>query len=395
VKRTLTLGFAVTLLLAAPAWAKGSKGDSKSEAPQEDAAKPQAEAKEPAAPPAAAMRKNSVAVMDTVAQNIPDAIAALTTQTLSSYATNSLGLDVIAKDDVKKLVSFEQLRQLAGCDSGNCSQAADLGAALGVEKILTSTIGKIGERISLSVVVMDVATGKVTGRGTRDLRSEDEIVENARDLAHFALKNEPRESKGYVRITVPVTGAQIGIDGSPYGVSPLPTPVRLLAGKHTIHIEATGYLPFDSAVEVEVGKEFPLEVKLIKKTDVKLAGAGYLPWAGATAGLAVVGTGISIFAYRKALNTCREWSLDSVRCSNGKDPKPATKSELDAAQKDVDLWGNKIAFFGAIGSGVLGATSIALFSAYFISGVGAAGDEPAADTPYRIEPTGDGFAIRF
>ena len=44
--------------------------------------------------------------------------------------------------------------------------------------------------------------------------------------------------------------------------------------------------------------------------------------------------------------------------------------------------------------GIMAGVSVALFSAYFISGVGAGGDAPA-DASLPIEPTGDGFAVRF
>ena len=364
------------------------------------AAAPAAAAPAPAtAAPAKTTRKNSVAIMDTVAQNAPDALAALMTQTISSYAANNLGMDVIAKDDIKKQVSFSQLQQLAGCDGDSCPQAANLGQTLSVEKILTSTLGKIGDRFQLSVVVMDVATGKVTGRGTREIRTEDEIVENARDLAHFAIKNEQRESKGYIRISVPVTGAQIIIDGSAYGVSPLATPARELAGNHTVHVEKKGFLPFDGAVTVEVGKESGVEVKLIPKSEVKLAGAGFLPWAGVTLGLAVAGGALSIYGYEHALSECKQWQLDSAIC--GQPTTPATLSQLTAAKNDVQLWGNEIAFYGGISSGVLGALSVALWTAYFIAGVGAAGDEPPAQTTFQLAPTlhltptGDGFKLAF
>jgi hypothetical protein len=359
------------------------------------------------------IRKNSVAVMDTVAQNVPDALAALTTQTITSYVANNLGMDVIAKDDVKRLVSFQQLQQLSGCDAETCAHAADIGQALGVEKIVTSTLGKIGDRFQLSVVAMDVATGRATGRGTRELRSEDEIVENARDLVHFALKNEQRESKGYARITVNSVGAQIILDGAPYGVSPLATPVRLLAGRHSVRVDKQGFIPFDGAITIEVGKESAVEVALIPKKEITVAGVGYLPWAGATLGVAVVAGGLSIASYYHALNICRQWQLDGSNCAvSGKSAPPATLSQLTAAQNTVEFFGNQTtiagkttygaAFYGGIAAGALGAASVALFSAYFITGAASAGGGGGDQPPGTVDlhgvqfvPSAGGLALRF
>lgn len=336
----------------------------------------------------AAPRPNSVAVMDTQPQNVSDAIAALTTQTIASYLANNLGMDVVAKDDLKRLVNFEQQRQLLGCDSDACAQAAPVGEALGVEKLLTSTIGRIGERLQLSVIVLDVVSSKVTGRMTREIRTEDEIVENARDLAHFAVKKEPRESKGYARIEVPSVGASIILDGAAYGVSPLATPARLLAGRHAVRVEKEGFIPFDGSVQIDVGKETILEVKLIPKKDIKVAGAGFLPWAGAAAGVAVVAGVVSGWSYSKANALYTDTYLN--------EDKPISKSELDQARKDVDFFGNTVHYYSAWSAGILGGVSVGLFSAYFLSGLGAGGDEPPAVAPaFTVEPTPDGVAIRF
>ena len=49
----------------------------------------------------------------------------------------------------------------------------------------------------------------------------------------------------------------------------------------------------------------------------------------------------------------------------------------------------------ALGSAVFAAASIALFTTYFIVGAGAGGDEPASATPWTIEPSPDGFTLRF
>lgn len=328
-------------------------------------------------------RPNSVAVMDTVAQGDVQAYAALATQTISSYAANNLGLEVISKDDVRNRISVEQQRQLLGCDAEACQQAANIGEVLNVERIITSTLGRIGERYQLSLVVMDVASSRVTGRATREVRSEDELVENVRDLVHFAVRGEVRESKGYARILVNAVGAKIVVDGQEY-VSPLPTPLRLLAGPHMIYVSKEGFIPFEGAIDVTAGQERLLEVKLIAKKEIRVAGAGFLPWAGATLGASLLAGAASGYFYWDANNIYQtRYKADAI-----------TKAELDQAQADIEFRGNVLHRYTAWGAGVLGGVSVALFSAYFLSGLGAGGDAPGADAP-MFEPTADGFAVRF
>jgi len=383
------LPFAALLLAASSAFAEeaAAPSDKAAPAPDKAAAAPAAPAPEKAAaapaapaPEKKAVRANTVAVMDTAAQGAPDTLAALMTQTLASYASG-LGLEVISKDDVRKLISFEMQRQLLGCDTGTCGQASEIGQALGVEKLVTSTLGKIGERYQLSVVAMDVAAGKVAGRGTREVRSEDEIVENARDLAHFALKNEERESKGYLRIVTSENNASIMVDGREIGRTPM-KPLRILGGKHRVFIDKRGYFPVEGTYEVVPGKETLIEAKLLRKSEVKVAGAGFLPWAWGTLGVAIAGGAASTYFYLSAKDIYdKQYMADAV-----------TQSQLEKAKDDVNFRGNILHFYSAIGSGVLGGVSAVLFSAYFLAGTGAGGDEPPA---VPVEPAPNGVLVRF
>jgi hypothetical protein len=361
---------------------------------QEEAATPAAP--EPAPAPAPPVnRANSVAVLDTSVQNVPPTLGALTTQTMSSYAANTLGMEVISKDDLRKLVSYQQLQQLVGCDTDTCNHAAGLSQSLGVQRILTSTLGRIGNRFQLSVVAMDTTTGKVVGRVTREIQNEEEILENARDLCHFALLHAQRDSKGYVRVTVNSVGAQIAIDGTTSGVSPLPVPARVAEGKHSIHVEKKGFLPFDGALTVEAGKEARVEVTLIAKSAISLAGAQYLPWAGATAGVALLGGAISIYGYETALARCKQYDLDSVLCASpGQLRVPLDSITLASSRTYIQFWGNGVGFYGGIASAVVGAASIALFTAYFITGLGAGGDEPPPASVH-LDVTAAGPVLRF
>lgn len=341
------------------------------------------------------LRDNSIAVLDTVVQSVPATLGALTTQTLSSYAANSLGMDVVSKDDLRKLVSYQQLQQLVGCDGDTCNHATALAQSLGVSRILTSTLGRIGDRFQLSVVAMDTSTGKVIGRATREIQTEEEILENARDLCHFALRHMQRESKGYIRVVVSTTAAQIAIDGQAAGVSPLPTPLRIPAGNHAVHVEKKGFLPFDGAISVEAGKEARVEVTLIAKSVIQLAGGQYLPWAGATAGIALVVGAVSIYGYETALAKCKQYELDSVLCSSpGQQRVPLDSITLASASSYVKFWGNEVGFYGGISSAVVGAASLALFTAYFITGLGAGGDEPPPALVH-VDITPAGPVLRF
>src|SRR5690606_21653432 len=169
---------------------------------------------------------------------------------------------------------------------------------------------------------------------------------------------------------------------------------------------------FEGAVEIEVGKESVVEVTLLPKSEVKVAGAGFLPWAGATGGVAIAAGVVSALAYLHALDICTQFQLDldaeTPRCykpgspvtavSLGDKLKPDGTVEemgLASARREVDFYGNTVHLYSAWGAGILGGVSVALFSAYFLSGLGAGGDVPASAPALAVEPTMDGFRIRF
>lgn len=362
------------------------------------------------APAAAAPRPKSVAVMDTLAKNAPESLAAFVSSTLAEYATNALSLEVVAKKDLADRVSLEQQKMLLGCDSEACAPVTNIGEALAVERLVTSSLSGIGDKFALSVVALDVRSTRVLGRLSRVVPNEAELGETARDLLHFVLTGENRESKGSVRLLVTQAGAKITIDGAEAGSSPLQVPPRLLAGRHRILVEKEGFIPFEGAVEVKVGQEEVVEVRLLPKSEVKLAGAGFLPWAGATGGVAVAAGVVSALAYMHAFSLCQQFQLDldapTPRCYQpGSAVKPVSLADkvnpdgsvaemgLVSARRDVEFYGNTVHFYSAWGAGVLGGVSVALFSAYFLSGLGAGGDAPPG--PVTVEPTPDGFAVRF
>lgn len=326
----------------------------------------------------------SVAVMDTVAQGASEAAARTVTEVMASYASDVLKWSVTTNKDFQDRISFEQARQLTGCETGSCAEAGNVGNMLGVDRLVTSSLGQLGSRMTLTVGAMEVKTSNVLYRSTREVRSEAELAESARDLIHYVLTGEARESMGYARIDASESGALVTIDGEMRGVTPLSTPIRLLAGRHNVIVSKNGFIPIEGSIEIEVGKESTFTAKLLAKSDVKVAGLSFVPWAGAAAGVAAVLGGMSGYFYYDANRIYNEVYLKDA----------ITKSELDAAREDIEFRGNTLHYYSAWGAGIMAGVSVALFSAYFISGVGAGGDVPA-DASFPIEPTGDGFAVRF
>jgi len=336
----------------------------------------------------------SAAVIETSASGVDPALAALVASTIADYLANDLKLPrVTTKDDVRRMITFEQQKQLLGCESAACEGTGNVGELLGVSRLVTSSLAAAGGRFAVSVTVLDARTGQAIGRRVGEVPSAAELTEKVRDLVHEAMRGEARASMGQARINVSAPGAMVMVDGALAGISPL-LPVRLLKGRHAVRVERDGYLPFEGVIEVTAGREALLEVTLLAKRDVKVAGLELLPVASATGGIALALAAASGWFYYDAYTIyMRDYRADPL--NTGRDG-PVSLQQLKQAEDAVDMRGNKLGYYSAWGAGVLGGVSAALFAAYAIAGAGSAAPPPGAggDAPY-VEPRPDGIAIHF
>jgi hypothetical protein len=143
-----------------------------------------------------------------------------------------------------------------------------IGKRLGVEFVVTGTVGSLGDNYVLNIKVVDVATGKSQRIQSDPLRgSPDELIEGVRVAAYRLLA--PQQIHGSLQIQSDLIGAEVTLDGKPIGKTPLPNGgviAKLALGKHRLRVEAKTYDPFDSDVEVHFQKVSPVVVRLVQAT---------------------------------------------------------------------------------------------------------------------------------
>lgn len=144
-----------------------------------------------------------------------------------------------------------------------------IGKRLGVEYVVTGTVGSLGDNYVLNIKVVEVATGKSQRIQSDPLRgSPDELIEGVRVAAYRLLA--PQQIHGSLQIQSDLIGAQVTLDGNALGKTPLPNGgvvSRLPLGTHRLRVEASGYDPFDSDVQVHFQKVSPVIVRLLQATD--------------------------------------------------------------------------------------------------------------------------------
>ncbi|HEX5057727.1 MAG TPA: PEGA domain-containing protein [Kofleriaceae bacterium] len=171
---------------------------------------------------------------------------------------------------------------------------AAIGKRLGVEWVVTGTVGSLGDNYVLNIKVVDVATGKSQRIQSDPLRgSPDELIEGVRVAAYRLLA--PQQIHGSLQIQSDLIGAEVTLDGNKLGKTPLANGgviAKLPLGKHRLRVEAKSYDPFDSDVEVHFQKVSPVVVRLLQASGP-------------------VGTGKTIYKERSPIYT-RPWFIGAV-----------------------------------------------------------------------------------
>lgn len=140
-------------------------------------------------------------------------------------------------------------------------------------------------------------------------RMSAELTQAERD-AIAASMAALRPSVGSIEVSANVTGLVV-IDGRMRGSLPLPSPIRVMPGPHTLRVMKDGFDTFENEVEVRAGETVPIDARLTRlaragRLSVKAAGlegarlfidgapAGTLPWEGTLA------TGTHLYWIEKA-----------------------------------------------------------------------------------------------
>jgi len=147
----------------------------------------------------AAAKKPKVAVLDLQAQGVPEDTAATLSGVLLSGLSAGGGIDLLGKSDLGKMLTLEEAKILVGCPPEDPRCVVQHGAALGNAILVWGTVGKVGDRVVISVAAVDVQAGTTLGRASQSADAEDgeEMIQTTRELAEeirlaLGLKPKPK-----------------------------------------------------------------------------------------------------------------------------------------------------------------------------------------------------------
>jgi hypothetical protein len=161
---------------------------------------------------------------------------------------------VLGREDIRRVLSFEQERAALGCDDASC--LSEIASALDVDRMITGSIDKVGTSYFVVISEIDARSVEPLARVQKRLPlNEDNLIrgveEMARELTAQASSAPVRSdgTTGSIMVSANPAGAKILVAGEDKGVTP--TRVEGLApGTHELTLEARGFAPVKLQVPV-------------------------------------------------------------------------------------------------------------------------------------------------
>jgi hypothetical protein len=154
-----------------------------------------------------------VAVLDVQTTGLDVALVTLLTEVLSAEVESLRFFDsVISGRDIATMMGFERQRDLLGCTDETC--LAELGGALGVDRIVASHVGKLGKSYIVQIKLINIVDQKTERRIYEQVKADDDVlIETIRECVQ-KLVEAPEVSSSPGILPMLVTGLSVAALGS-------------------------------------------------------------------------------------------------------------------------------------------------------------------------------------
>jgi TolB-like protein len=116
-----------------------------------------------------AVASPKLAVMPFAAgEGVPATTAAALTEALAAEVRRRSGVEVITRHEIESVLSLEAQKQMLGCQTDACM--AELGGALGVERLVAGDLARLGESWLIHLKVVETGKVKVAAQSDRRIR---------------------------------------------------------------------------------------------------------------------------------------------------------------------------------------------------------------------------------
>lgn len=215
----------------------------------------------PAAPVAVpAGRTVKLAVLDLDAAGVAPDVSKNLTQILGVELRRLPGTSVISRDDIQALLQMQEQKEQLGCDDMSC--LAEVGGALGVEKLVVGSVGKLAGSYIVSLRLITVNAARVDNRVTESFTGpEDQLIRAVRHAGRRLMAAD-QGAQGSLALAATQQDATVLLDGVKRGSLPMAPLAGLPAGAHQVTVQKRGFQDFSVDVYVDPGETTALFVEM-------------------------------------------------------------------------------------------------------------------------------------
>jgi hypothetical protein len=317
------------------------------------------------APASAAAEKIGIAVVNPipsgdVAKDVPAVVAGL----MAARLDQSGVFKVVSEDDVKRMIGFEEMRQALACDD-QASCLSEVGDALGVPYLLSSTLAKLGQNLVMTVTLIHLEEARVLKREVATYKDIDALLAGLDVQVDRAVATLLYSEQGTLLVTSSEEGATVEVDGKAIGTTPL-AEQSIPSGPHRVTVTKEGFIQFQNDVVVQPRLQTVVTANLDPSPAFAAAyaeRAGLVRAAAWGTGIgALVAAGAAAGGFTWFLLRSEEFRGDGLHAVDG-----AGNVSVDGAEY-AEL---SVAFYGGV-SAAVAATALAVTSVVLF----ATGDDP-------------------
>jgi len=194
----------------------------------------------------------SLAVFDLKPLGIAREAADNLTQVLATELKQIQGARVISREDITSMLEVEAQKDRLACE-GETTCLAEVGGALGVDKLVVGHAGKLGDAYVVSLRLVDVNAVSVDNRVTETFHGLEAQLIRAVRAAGRSLLGVDAAQPGTLALSGSQPEAEVFVDEKKLGALPMPPLSDLPPGRVQVRLSKPGFLDWHSDVYVEPG----------------------------------------------------------------------------------------------------------------------------------------------
>jgi hypothetical protein len=186
------------------------------------------------------------------ATSISSAVGA---QAIKSYAGT-----VVTSQQLALALDAAGMQALMGCAAEKCM--TDIAREVEAERVLGGSVAKVGDDLLITLLVVEVATGRRIASEQRKVPLYKEMYYYAaKELTAYALTGRATTDLVPMRVEATETDARVLVDGVDRGTAPMTFTID--PGNHEIRVESDGFASWRTMVLVEEGQPVLVHAELV------------------------------------------------------------------------------------------------------------------------------------